>query len=113
MSTEQPQKPRAKGRWSTKTETVRHPAATETVRTDTFTARSGYTAVMTQTRNTGRREPFLATIRTPDGRKAARITDAGHRIEGMEIHLNLRDARLTVEEAVAEIENVDGSASPK
>ena len=95
--------PRARGRWTKENTTVQYLAATDTVETHTFVARSGYTAVMKRTLGR-RKEPYTAQIRSPDGTIVSRINEHGHRVTAMTIHLNQRDARLTVEEAVHQIE---------
>ena len=73
-------KPRARGQWQRQQE-----------RTHTFEAASGHTA---------RLEPdgptrYRAEIRDPQGLK----------ILGMELHLNLQDAKLTVAERIHQLEN--------
>ena len=95
--------PRARGRWTKGNTAVQYLAATDTVEVHTFVAKSGYTAVMKRTLGR-RREPYTAEIRNPDGTLASRINDHGHRMMSMTIHLNQRDARLTVEEAVHQIQ---------
>ena len=100
---EAPAAPRAKGRWTKEKTTVQHLAAEDTVEIHTFTATSGHTAIMKRTLGSGR-EPYTAQIRTPEGNTASRVNENGHRITAMTIHLKQRDARLTVEEAVSEIQ---------
>ena len=95
--------PRARGRWTKENTTVQYPAATDTVEIHTYAASSGYTAVMKRTLGRGR-EPYTAEIRNPDGTLASRINDHGHRMTSMAIQLNQRDARLTVEEAIHQIQ---------
>ena len=98
---------RATGRWTNERTTVHHPAASETVDVHTFTNPSGYTAVMKHTRGS-RMEPYTAEIRGPDGHIASRMNEDGHRTTGMTIHLNLKDAKTTVEEAVHQVEQQAG-----
>ena len=95
--------PRARGRWTKENTTVQYLAATDTVEVHTFVAKSGYTAVMKRTMGR-RKEPYTAEIRSPDGTVASRINYHGHRMTSMALHLNQRDARLTVEEAVHQME---------
>ena len=107
---EQEAKPRAKGRWTKTVRADQYLLATERVEVHTFTAASGYTAVMEKVQ--GRRtNPYTAKIKTPEGKEASRINEHGYRVTGMTMHMNQKDSRLTVEEAVHEVERQALSAA--
>ena len=92
--------PRASGKWTSSQETVSFVGLPYTVRTYTFRAESGFTAVMKKEMNGPRKETYTARITDPAGRPAEYVSEDGRHITGMELHLNLREAKLTVEENV-------------
>ena len=106
-----PSAPRAKGRWTKKTNTLTYLCASDKVDVHTFTADSGYKAVMKRTPG-HRKEPYTAEIHGLDGHIAARINQNGHRVTGMTMHLNLKDAKETVEEAVHQVEEHGDTRTP-
>ena len=104
--------PRAKGKWSQDREERRWALATDVYSVYTFQSRTGYRAVMKR-RHGRRAEPYICQIFGPDGALASRLSPQGHRIEGMEISLKLKDAKITVEEAVYEVERQATAREPE
>ena len=98
--------PRAAGRWTSAQETVTFVGTPYTVKTYTFRARSGFTAVMKREQGGPRKEPYTARITDPAGKPAEYVSEDGRRVSGMELHLNLREAKLTAEENVHRAEQL-------
>ena len=93
---------RAPGQWRKTTKVNTHWAGQDTFTVYTFTADSGHTAVMQ--RLLGRRTPYTCTVKKPTGETSHRITADGGQLTGMEMHLRLPEAKITVEETVHQIQ---------
>ena len=94
--------PRATGKWHKSTKVVTHWVGQDTFAVYTFTADSGHTAIMQ--RLLGRRNPYTCIVKKPTGETSHRITADGGQLTGMEMHLRLPEAKLTVEERVHQIQ---------
>ena len=92
----------ARGKWSQKDRAITHLLNGETLKVHTFRADSGHTAIMEKL--PGRHNPYICTVSDPQRKPASRTSEQGQRITRMEMHLNLRCAKLTVQEAVHEIQ---------
>lgn len=96
---------KAKGKWHAETRATPYD---ETEKIYTFHADSGFTAVMTKPGH--RHNPYHCVIKNPQGNLAVYVNDDGRRITGMEIHLNLPDAKTTVQERLLELEKIASAA---
>ena len=94
---------KAKGRWTRTERTLTHHGPPEKESLHTFQAEIGFTALMTKTGRSPR-TPYHCVIRTPEGGPAEYVSPQGNRITGMWLHLNLKDAKKTVQERVRELE---------
>ena len=94
--------PRATGKWRKTTKVNTYRAGQDTFAVYTFTADSGHTAVMQ--RLVGRRNPYTCIVKKPTGETSHRISADGDQLTGMEMHLRLPEAKLTVEERVHQIQ---------
>lgn len=105
-----PPAPIAPGRWITSQETTSLMGASHSLKIYTFHAKSGYTAVMKKEPRLAAAEPYTARITDPQGRPAEYLANDGRRISGMTLHLNLKDAKLTVQENVHRAEHLAAAA---
>lgn len=97
---------RAQGTWTRSEETSDFHGVTETVRVHTFRAQSGFTAAMRRPNPAKRNEPYTASVTSPEGRQAEWDSQNGYRCNSMTMHLNLAEAKLTVEENVHRAEQL-------
>ena len=99
-------KPAASGKWTIARETQDFHGIVHTTKIYTFHAESGYTAVMRKEHGRPTKEPYTAEIKDPQNQPAQYLADDGRRIYSMTLGLNLRDAKLTVQENVHRAEQL-------
>ena len=103
--TEQPP-PVAPGKWTTAHETQDFMGEVHKTKVYIFHAKSGHTAVMRKEPGRPNTKPFTAQIKDPQNQLAQYLAHDGRRVSSMTLHLNLRDAKLTVQENVHRAEQL-------